>query len=55
MKYMLPEYDEYKTIVDKMSVEELLRTVICPNIGNDKTVLHNNTGSVFFMAKNPMC
>lgn len=48
MKYMLPEYDEYKTIVDKMSVEELLRTVICPNIGNDKTVLHNNTGSVFF-------
>lgn len=51
MKYTIPDYEEYKDIVEKMEVDELLRTIICPDIGNDKKILHNNTGAAFFHAE----
>ena len=51
MKYKIPDCEEYMDIVEKMDVKELLRTVICPDIGNDKKILHNNTGAAFFHAE----
>ena len=33
MKYILKEYPEYKETVDNMSIDELLRAVVCPSIG----------------------
>ena len=46
MKYKVKDYPHIKAEVEKMSVEELLRAVICPNI-RAKDTLENPTGSVF--------
>ena len=46
MKYRIKDYPHIKAEVEQMSVEELLRAVICPNI-NANGELENRTGSVF--------
>ena len=46
MKYILKDYPHIKVAVEKMTVEELLRTVICPDI-RANTLLEHKTGSVF--------
>ena len=49
MKYTIPDYEEYKDIVEKMEVDELLRTIICPDIGNDKLLaaIYHNRGIAY--------
>jgi beta-N-acetylhexosaminidase len=46
MKYVIKEYSEIKTKVDNMTVEELLRAVICPNVYGEKDYTRT-TSSVF--------
>lgn len=46
MKYHIKDYPEIKQRVDQMSVEELLRAVICPNIYEGETP-PTNTNTVF--------
>ena len=46
MKYRIKEYPEIRDMVDGMSVEDLLRAVICPNIGADQEP-PRNTATVF--------
>lgn len=46
MKYRIKDYAEIKQLVDKMSVEELLRAVICPNI-REGELPPTNTNTVF--------
>lgn len=47
MKYVIKEYSEIKAKVDNMSVEELLRTVICPNVYVDGGGSTRTTASIF--------
>jgi len=46
MKYVIKEYSEIKAKVDNMSVQELLRAVICPNVYGEKDYTRT-TPSVF--------
>lgn len=46
MKYVIKDYPQIKETVEKMSVEELLRVVICPDIRANIEMKHR-TGSVF--------
>ena len=46
MKYRVKDYPHIMAEVEQMSVEELLRAVICPNI-RAKEELKNPTGAVF--------
>ena len=43
MKYCIKDYPEIKEKVEQMSVEDLLRAVICPNIGADQEPPRNTT------------
>ena len=46
MKYKVKEYEHIKAEIEQMSVEELLRAVICPDIRANSEV-KNRTGSLF--------
>lgn len=46
MKYRVKDYPHIKEEIENMSVEELLRTVICPDI-RANTEMNKRTGSVF--------
>lgn len=46
MKYRIKEYQDIRQAVAQMSVPELLRCVICPNISKDSSI-PENTASVF--------
>lgn len=47
MRYIIKQYPDLLEKVKKMSVEELLRTVICPNFNLRRRTPVKNTGSVF--------
>jgi len=47
MRYKIPENAEIKKIVEEMSVEELLLSVVCPEVGGNRKKLYNNTVAVF--------
>ncbi len=46
MKYKIQDYTHIKEMIDNMSIDDLLRAVICPDI-RANTELEHRTGSVF--------
>lgn len=46
MKYRIKDYPEVREQIERMSVEDLLRAVLCPNIGADQDP-PRNTNTVF--------
>ena len=46
MKYRIKDYPEIKKAVDEMSVEQLLKSVLCPNVNADNDV-PTDTPAVF--------
>lgn len=48
MKYRIKDYADIRTMVDNMSVDELILSVLCPEIAPDKPTFYPNTPAVFF-------
>ena len=48
MKFHLNDYPEYRVEIDAMSIDELLTSVLCPDIPIGKRDLTRKTQSIFF-------
>lgn len=48
MKYRIKDYEDIRIMVDNMTVDELILSVVCPEIAPDKPTYYPNTPAVFF-------
>ncbi len=48
MKYRIKQYPEYEELVSQMTDDELIRTVVCPFIANERSRIYQNVVAEFF-------